>query len=115
MTCLAKHDESCMRILRIVVKVSGSQPDGVVATVDLPPALFTLLGSAHFTGPVRLLFTCFRSFIPVMWVAFFVPRHLTLGRVRRDRVTLWAGGYCNGCASNIAILPLVGAMYVLGL
>src|SRR5258708_38044269 len=75
MAGLTKHGELGMRVLRIMVEVSSCKPDGVEATLDLAPAYLALLGTTHFTGPSCLLFACFGSFIPVMRIALFVPRH----------------------------------------
>jgi hypothetical protein len=72
---LIKHGELGMGILRIMVEMSRRKPDGVEALVDIAPALFALFGTAALTGPFCLLFAGFGTFILVMRIALFVPRH----------------------------------------
>ena len=68
--CLAKDSELGMRILRVMVEMSSSKPDSIITSIDLAPALFALLGIAHFTGPSCLFFTCFGSFVPIGRITF---------------------------------------------
>src|SRR2546421_12115680 len=75
MARLTKHSKLCMRVLRIVIEMGSSKPDGVVASVHLPPAYFALLSTTDLTDPSCLLFAGFGLFVPIGRLAFFVPGH----------------------------------------